>query len=100
LAADYGVPPDRLSVVQPGTDKVAARVRENAGEVVLLPVGAVIPRKGYDVLVTALARLAHLRWRLVIAGDGGRSPDTLRRLEAEITALDLADRITLLGLVG
>lgn len=100
LAADYGVPPDRLSVVQPGTDKVAARVRENAGEVVLLAVGAVIPRKGYDVLVTALARLAHLRWRLVIAGDGGRSPDTLRRLEAEITALDLADRITMLGAVS
>jgi len=100
LAADYGIPSDRLSVVQPGTDRVAARVRENAGEVVLLAVGAVIPRKGYDVLVAALARLARLRWRLVIAGDGGRSPETLRGLEAEIAAFDLADRITLLGAVS
>jgi glycosyltransferase involved in cell wall biosynthesis len=100
LAADYGVPPERLSVVEPGTDRVAARLRENGGEVVLLAVGAVIPRKGYDVLVAALARLAHLRWRLVIAGDGGRSPETFRRLEAEIAALDLADRITLLGAVS
>jgi glycosyltransferase involved in cell wall biosynthesis len=79
---------------------VAARVRENAGEVVLLAVGAVIPRKGYDVLVSALARLARLRWHLVIAGDGGRSPETLRRLEAEIAAFDLADRISLLGAVS
>jgi len=100
LAADYGVPPDRLSVVQPGTDRVAARVRENAGEVVLLAVGAVIPRKGYDVLVAALARLADLPWRLVIAGDGGRNPETFRRLEADIAALGLADRITLLGAVS
>jgi glycosyltransferase involved in cell wall biosynthesis len=100
LAADYGVPPDRLSVVEPGTDRMAARVRENAGEVVLLAVGAVIPRKGYDVLVAALAKLAHLPWRLVIAGDGGRSPETLRRLGADIAALDLADRITLLGAVS
>jgi glycosyltransferase involved in cell wall biosynthesis len=100
LAADYTVPPDRLSVVEPGTDRVAARPREHAGEVVLLAVGAVIPRKGYDVLVAALARLAHLRWRLVIAGDGGRSPETFRRLEADIAALDLADRITLLGAVS
>jgi glycosyltransferase involved in cell wall biosynthesis len=100
LAADYGVPPGRLSVVQPGTDRVAARVRENAGEVVLLAAGAVIPRKGYDVLVAALARLAHLRWRLIIAGDGGRSPETFRQLKADIAALDLADRITLLGAVS
>jgi glycosyltransferase involved in cell wall biosynthesis len=100
LAADYGIPSDRLSVVQPGTDTVAARVRENAGEVVLLAVGAVIPRKGYDILVAALARLAHLSWRLVIAGDGGRSPETFRQLKADIAAFDLADRITLLGAVS
>jgi len=100
LAADYGVRPERLSVVEPGTDHVAARPREHAGEVVLLAVGAVIPRKGYDVLVAALARLAHLRWRLVIAGDGGRNPETFQRLEADIAAFDLAGRIALLGAVS
>jgi glycosyltransferase involved in cell wall biosynthesis len=100
LAADYRVPPDCLSVVEPGTDRVASRPRANAGEVVLLAVGAVIPRKGYDVLVAALARLGRLPWRLVIAGDRGRSPETSRRLAAEIAALGLADRISLLGAVG
>ena len=100
LAADYHVPPDRLSVVEPGTDRVEARPRSNAAEVVLLAVGAVIPRKGYDVLVAALARLGHLPWRLVIAGDRGRSPDTSRRLAADIAALGLANRVSLLGAVS
>jgi glycosyltransferase involved in cell wall biosynthesis len=100
LAADYGVPSGRLSVVEPGTDRVAARTRDQPGEVILLAVGAVIPRKGYDVLIAALARLAHLRWRLVIAGDGGRCPETFRRLKADIAALALADRVSLLGAVS
>jgi glycosyltransferase involved in cell wall biosynthesis len=86
--------------VEPGIDRVAARPRDHAGEVVLLAVGAVIPRKGYDVLVAALARLEHLPWRLVIAGDRGRSPQTSRRLEADIAARGLADRIRLLGAVS
>ena len=38
----------------------------------LLAVGAVVPRKGYDVLIDALATLADLDWRLVIAGDRTR----------------------------
>jgi glycosyltransferase involved in cell wall biosynthesis len=41
-----------------------------------------------------------LSWRLVIAGDGGRSPETFRQLKADIAAFDLADRITLLGAVS
>ena len=100
LAADYEVPSERLSVVEPGTDRVVLRPRRHDGAVVLLAVGSVIPRKGYDVLVAALARLRHLSWRLVIAGDCGRSPETFRRLEADIANLGLADRVTLLGAVA
>jgi len=33
--------------------------------ITLLAVGAVVERKGYDVLVAALAKLTHLQWRLV-----------------------------------
>ena len=37
--------------------------------VALLAVGAVVPRKGYDVLIAALAGLTDLPWHLTIAGD-------------------------------
>src|SRR5262249_6256539 len=56
-------------------------------------------RKGYDVLVAALARLTHLHWRLVIAGDCGRSPQAFARLNADIARFSLVDRISLLGAV-
>jgi glycosyltransferase involved in cell wall biosynthesis len=100
LVADYGVASGHLSVVEPGTDRVSPPPRSREGVVKLLAVGSVIPRKGYDVLVAALARLRHLPWRLVIAGDCGRSPQTSRRLRADIMRLGLADRITLLGAVA
>ncbi len=38
-------------------------------------------------------RLTDLPWRLVIVGDGARSPQTLARLEADIARLGLADRV-------
>lgn len=99
LAADYDVPCERLSVVEPGTERVATRPRRVESVIALLAVGAVVPRKGYDVLVAALARLKHLPWRLVIAGDCGRSVDTFRRLVADVAALGLSDRVRLAGTV-
>jgi glycosyltransferase involved in cell wall biosynthesis len=100
LVDEYGVPSDRVSVVEPGTDRVAVRRRKSGGAVDLLAVGSVIPRKGYDVLVAALAKLRHLSWRLVVAGDCGRSPEASRQIRADIVRLGLADRITLLGAVA
>jgi glycosyltransferase involved in cell wall biosynthesis len=66
----------------------------------LLAVGSVVPRKGYDILVAALAKLPDLAWRLTIAGDRGRSRETARRLDSEVARLGLAGRITFLGAVA
>ena len=100
LVEDYGVPSGRVSVVEPGTDRVPTALRHEADVVMLLAIGSVIPRKAYDVLVAALARLTHLPWRLVIAGDCERDPQTVRQVNADITRLGLAGRITLLGAVA
>jgi len=102
LVSNYGVAPERLSVVAPGTDLVRAQRNGRAGAVAvaLLAVGAVVPRKGYDLLVAALAKLKHLPWRLDIAGDGGRSPATFAQLKADIARFGLADRVTLRGAVS
>src|SRR4029077_3796691 len=60
---------------------------------------AVVPRKGYDVLIAALATLADLPWRLTIAGDRTRDPATVQELESDIARAGLTERITLAGAV-
>lgn len=100
LVADYGVPPDKITVAPPGTDRVAPANRSGRnGPVALLAVGALVPRKGYDVLVEALSRLADLDWRLIIVGPLDRDPATATAVAAQIEDLALADRVTLAGAV-
>jgi glycosyltransferase involved in cell wall biosynthesis len=101
LMSDYGVPARRLIVAPPGTDKAApARGSGGTGPVALLAVGALVPRKGYDVLIAALAALADLPWRLTIAGDRTRDRATAQRLERDIADRGLAARVTLTGAVS
>jgi glycosyltransferase involved in cell wall biosynthesis len=97
LVADYGVPPDRLTVVRPGTDRGTPAPRQPGEALKLLAVGAIVPRKGYDVLIEALAQLKDPQWRLVIVGDPTRSPDTAARLSEAIARHGLTDRIELTG---
>jgi glycosyltransferase involved in cell wall biosynthesis len=99
LVSDFGVPAGRITVVRPGSDPVPIAQGSNDGLVRLLAVGSVVPRKGYDVLVAALSRLADLPWRLTIAGDRTRDPATAAALETAIERHRLGDRITLLGAV-
>ncbi|KMO43061.1 glycosyl transferase family 1 [Methylobacterium tarhaniae] len=99
LAAEFGVPPERITVAEPGTPP-AGRVSPRPGpQARLLAVGAVTPRKGYDVLVRALATLADLDWSLTIAGSLDRAPDCAAALRAAIAAADLQDRVALAGAV-
>lgn len=97
LTADYGVPVDRLTVVQPGTDRAAQVPRRPGDALRMLAVGAIVPRKGYDVLVEALAQLKDRHWQLVIVGDPTRSPDTAKRLVQAIARHGLTDCIELTG---
>ena len=99
LISDYGVPPKRLTTAPPGTDKVAPARGSGNATVALLAVGAVVPRKGYDVLIAALATLDDLPWRLTIAGDRTRDPATADRLARDIADRRLSDRVTVAGAV-
>lgn len=103
LAADYGVPPELISIALPGTERMAgaAVVRKPAGETInLLSVGAVVPRKGYDVLIEALDRLADLEWQLVIAGDCKRDRATAGELATAVARKRLEPRVCIAGAVG
>jgi len=99
VVASFAVAADRITVVPPGTDHVAPAGSSNDGVVRLLAVGSLVPRKGYDVLIAALATLADLRWHLTIAGDRGRDPATARRIDDDIRRWDLADRVAVVGAV-
>jgi glycosyltransferase involved in cell wall biosynthesis len=100
LAAEYGVVAERVVVAPPGADLAPLASGSSDGIVRLIAVGSLVPRKGYDVLIAALASLADLPWQLTIAGDPSRDPATAARLKASIVDLKLADRVTFVGAVS
>jgi glycosyltransferase involved in cell wall biosynthesis len=95
LVTDFGVAVEHITVAEPGTDRVAPAPRKQTGAVALLAVGAIVPRKGYDVLIEALAGLIDLPWRLTIVGDCGRDLPAVARLRADIERYRLAPRVTI-----
>lgn len=103
LMADYGIPAEKIAVALPGTEPVAGAAvapKIAGGTVNLLAVGAVVPRKGYDVLIEALDRVAELDWQLVIAGDCKRDRATAQDLATTIARKRLAPRVSLAGVVS
>jgi glycosyltransferase involved in cell wall biosynthesis len=100
VAADYAVPAECITVARPGSDPAPLAQRSRDGVVQLLSVGALVPRKGFDVLIAALATLLDLSWRLTIAGDRTRDRDAVAQLDADIARHALGDRITAPGAVS
>jgi len=140
--ADYGVSPDRLTVVEPGTDPAPLargsaplnsargepvepratsagssfdKLRTSGGhdrrtheaspqprvpsprEVALLCVATLTPRKGYELLLTALAAIPQRNWRLTCAGSLDRDPRTAARVRSQLRQSGLEDRVSLAG---
>ncbi len=98
LVADFSVPAARITVAEPGTDP-AARATGTGTPLQMLAVGAVSPRKGYHVLIAALAPLVEYDWRLTICGATDRDPATVASLEAAIASSGLFERVRLAGTV-
>lgn len=93
--ARYGVPPERIAVVEPGTDPAPLAPGSGGPGVALLCVAAVLPRKGYAVLIDALSGLADRDWRLTCVGSLERSPQTVAALQHQVAVLGLAQRVTI-----
>ena len=109
LIAPYGVTPDRIVVVEPGTD-AAPRARGSRVDpatdtsvsgtprpLQLLSVATVHPGKGHDLLLEALAAAPRRSWHLTCAGSLTRDPATVARLRDMVANLGLGDRVSFVG---
>jgi glycosyltransferase involved in cell wall biosynthesis len=93
----YGVSPDRIAIIPPGTVK-PNRLRPRRSPVsALLCVANLLPLKGHGVLVEALARIRDLDWHLLCVGSLERDPSTSQMIRRMISAAGLERRITLAG---
>ncbi|WP_347138279.1 glycosyltransferase family 4 protein [Paracoccus sp. SSK6] len=93
----YDVAPDAITVLCPGVD--APRLRPlPVTPPLILSVGILHPRKGHDILIDALSRLADLDWQAVIVGNPW-DLDHAAALERQRAASPMAGRITLAGRV-
>jgi glycosyltransferase involved in cell wall biosynthesis len=96
--ARYGVGESRIAVVEPGTDPAPVATGSGGDRLHMVAVGSVIPRKGYDVLVEALALADVGRdWRLTVVGSVDRDPRLVGRLRARLVTHGFEGRVRLLG---
>ena len=106
LNQHYGVAPEIMDVVLPGTDRIcrpeprALSNRDVLDPVNLLSVGSIILRKGFHDLIAALAQLLDLPWTLSIAGDTSRNAAAYERLLMDINHFHLEDRVHVMGTVS
>ena len=92
----YPLPGDRLHVAEPAVDAAELAPATPDGRA-LLCVAAVIPGKGHDVLLDALATVADLPWQCVCVGSLERDPAHAERLRRRSRDGGLDDRVTFAG---
>jgi glycosyltransferase involved in cell wall biosynthesis len=98
LARDFAVPAGRLATVVPGTDPAPRSPGSGGPTCRILSIGTLIPRKGHELLLRALARLFDLDWHLTIAGG---APDKVHAMTLAILAeeLKIIQRVRFAGTV-
>lgn len=96
LRTRMGVPAERITVALPGTD-IAPDAPRRGDPPLILGVGTISARKGWDVLADALAAIVHLPWRAQIVGPRDRDKAADAALAAQLSALGLTGRVTLRG---
>jgi glycosyltransferase involved in cell wall biosynthesis len=95
--ADSGVTRDRITLVEPGTDRAPLAHGSGSATVHLLCVAAVTAGKGHDVLIGALASIPHRNWTLVCVGSLTRQPRVSARVRELVGDRRLTDRVLFAG---
>jgi glycosyltransferase involved in cell wall biosynthesis len=84
--------PTAVHVARPGTDRARLATGTPGGGAVLC-VAAVLPQKGHDVLLAALARLADRTWTCRCVGALDRDPGFVARLRRRADRDGIGDRV-------
>jgi glycosyltransferase involved in cell wall biosynthesis len=92
----FAEPAEKITVALPGTAP-GVRAPRQGDPPVILALGSLIARKGYDVLLEALAGLGDLAWLLQIGGSPRAAPEIAAQLYARAAQADLAGRVDFLG---
>jgi glycosyltransferase involved in cell wall biosynthesis len=93
----FGVPPDRIAVVEPGVDRGPLSTGSRSTTPELLCVASISPRKGYGTLVRALAMISDRKWHLTIIGSLDRHLESVEQLREGLRAAGLEQRVSLAG---
>ena len=96
VVKEFGVRRDRVTIAPPGVAR-RPRARRGGGPPILLAVGSLVPRKGYDLLIPALAQIKDRDWRCSIVGALDRDPATVEAVRAGIRSAGLTARVELTG---
>lgn len=97
LASEFGIDPARIVTIIPGTDDAPRSPGSGEPGCAVLSVGALIPRKGHDVLLRALARLFDLDWHLTVVGSATRDPAHAADLAKLAADLGVAAQVRFTG---
>ena len=92
----HSLPGERVHVAEPGVDS-AELAPGTATAGALLSVAAVIPGKGHDLLLDALAPLSELRWECRCVGSLERDPAFVQRLRRRVADGRLDERVSFAG---
>jgi glycosyltransferase involved in cell wall biosynthesis len=92
----YSLPGDRVRVAEPGIDR-AELAPGTASAGALLSVAAVIPGKGHDLLLDALAPLTGWRWQCQCVGSLERDPVFADRLRRRVLDAGMNGRVRFSG---
>jgi glycosyltransferase involved in cell wall biosynthesis len=92
----YELPAGRVVVAAPGVD-AAELAPGTVAAGTLLTVAAVIPGKGHDVLLDALATLDGLSWQCLCVGSLERDPGFAARLRRRVADAGMGDRVRFSG---
>ena len=92
----YSLAGDRVHVVEPGVES-AELAPGTATAGALLSVAAVIPGKGHDLLLDALAPLQELHWKCECVGSLERDPGFVERLRRRAVDGGLDSRVCFTG---